>query len=225
MQKLIFDIETYGPEFSELPGEIQEYLLEKFSNDFKEKSREELIEIINERISLLPQLSEIIAISFYNPDTQRGAVYFQSKDEIEDWSDNLIDFKRFTSEEELIKKFWEIVPNYQEIITFNGNKFDIPFLLFRSLKHKIRPTYSLLDKEYHIDLYEKLSFNSRIQKVSLKLAALSLGLEDPKEKFDGKKVRELIKNKDYKSLAYYALGDVLTTAKLYELWTNYLRYF
>ena len=44
-------------------------------------------------------------------------------------------------------------------------------------------------------------------------------------KFEGKKVRELIKNKDYKSLAYYVLGDVLTTAKLYELWTNYLRYF
>ncbi len=225
MQKLIFDIETYGPEFAELPIEIQEYLLEKFSNDFKEKSREDLIEIINEKISLLPQFSEIVAISFYNPDTQRGAVYFQSKEEIEDWSENLIDFKRFSSEEELIKKFWEIVPNYQEIITFNGNKFDIPFLLYRSLKHKIRPTYAILDKEYHIDLYEKLSFNNRIQKLSLKLTAFSFGLEDPKEKFDGKKVRDIIKNKDYKSLVYYALGDVLTTAKIYELWTNYLRYF
>lgn len=224
MQKLVFDIETLAPDFKDLPPNLQDHLLEKFSQEFEGKSREELIKLIDEKLSLYPQFGEIIAISFYNPETKRGAVYFKWEEEIEDWTENLIDFKRFPTEEELLKKFWEIVPNYQEIITFNGNRFDIPFLLYRSLKYKIRPTYALLDRDYHIDLFEKLSFNQRIKHLSLKLTALSLGFEDPKEIYDGRNVKELVKTKDYRALTSYALKDVLVTAQIYELWSNYLRY-
>ncbi|MER3407054.1 MAG: hypothetical protein C4278_01340 [Patescibacteria group bacterium] len=224
MQKIIFDIETIAPDFNELSPSLQDYFLERFSHDYPEKSREELIKIIEEKMALWPQISEILAISFYNPETKRGAVYLQTKDEIEDWTEGSIDFKRLDNEKDLILKFWEIIPNYQEVITFNGNRFDLPFLLYRSMKYQIRPTYNLLDKEYHIDLYEKLSFNSRIHHLSLKLVCLSLGIEDPKKNFDGRMIKELIKNKDYKNLANYALNDVLATAKIYEVWNNYLRY-
>lgn len=225
MQKLIFDIETISPDFETLPDDLREHLIEKFSQEYPGKSRDEIIQLIDEKLALLPQLSQILAISFYNPDTKRGAVYFWVNDEIESWTEEMIEYKSFKSEKEIIEKFWEIIPNYQEIITFNGNRFDIPFILFRSLVHRIRPTMSLLDKEYHIDLYEKLSFNNRISRISLKLLSLGLNINDPKKNFDGRKLKDLIKAGDYKSIVKYALGDVLTTAEIYNLWTNYLRFF
>lgn len=224
MQRLIFDIETIGPDFESLSESVKNDLLEKFSQEYQGKSREEIIQIIEEKLSLLPQFSQVLAISFYNPDTKRGAVYFWSKENIEDWTEEMIEFKRFEEEKKIIEKFWEIVPNYQEIITFNGNNFDIPFILFRSLVYRIRPTISLLDKDYHIDLYEKLSFNRRISRMSLKFVSLSLNFNDPKQNFDGRKIKDLVKIGDYKSIAKYAIGDVLVTAEIYDLWNNYLRF-
>lgn len=224
MQKLIFDIETISSDFTNLSDEVGEHLIEKFSQEYQGKSREEIIQLINDKLPLLPQLSQIFAISFYNPETKRGAVYFWTNEEIESWMEEMIEYKVFKSEREIIEKFWQIVPNYQEIITFNGNRFDIPFILFRSLVHRIRPTMSLLDKDYHIDLYEKLSFNNRISRMSLKLASLALDIDDPKRNLDGGKIRELLRVGDYKSVVKYALGDVLATAELYNLWNNYLRF-
>lgn len=223
MNKLIFDIETLAPDFEELPNDVKIDLLEKFSQEYREKTEQEIIEIINNKLALLPQFSQVLAISFYNPDTKRGAVYFWSEQEIKDWSEGTIEFKRFKEEKEIIEKFWVIVRSYQEIITFNGNNFDIPFLLFRSLVHRIKPTLNLLNTEYHIDLYEKLSFNRRLSRMSLKFISLALGIKDPKKDFDGRKIKELIKNNDYKKIVEYALGDVLATAEIYNLWCNHLR--
>jgi len=225
MQKLIFDIETLAPAFDELPQDIKDALIEKFSQEHKEKSRSEIISLIEEKLALLPQFSQVLSVAFYNPDTQRGAVYFWGPSDWPSWVEGLIEFKRFSEEKEILEEFWRIVPNYQEVISYNGNNFDVPFLLFRSFVHRLRPTVNLLDKEYHIDLYQKLSFERRIQLLSLKFLSHSLGLEDPKKNMDGKKIREVFKAGDYQSLVKYALGDVLTTAKIYELWNNYLRFY
>jgi len=224
MNKIVFDIETLAPEFNDLDPGIQQELIEKFSQNYPEKTQEQIVQLIEDRLSLLPQFSKILAISFYNPDTQRGAVYFWTPTNYQSWTEDLIEFKCFNEEKEIIEEFWQIIPNYQEIISYNGNNFDVPFLLFRSLVYRIRPTINLLNQDRHIDLYQILSFNSKISNLSLKFLSLSLNIEDPKKNIDGRKIRQLVKLGDYQSLVKYAIGDVIATAKIYELWDNYLRF-
>jgi DNA polymerase I len=224
MNKIIFDIETLAPEFNDLNPTVQEDLIEKFSKDVPEKDREKIIALIEDRLGLLPQFSKIIAISFYNPDTKKGAVHFLAPKDFSNWSEESIEFKCFQEEKELLTEFWKIIPNYQEIISYNGNNFDIPFILFRSLVCHIKPTIDLLNKDCHIDLYQILSFNRRISHLSLKFLSISLNIEDPKKNIDGRKIRNLVKSGDYQSLVKYAIGDVMATAEIYNLWNNYLRF-
>ena len=73
-----------------------------------------------------------------NPDTNKGAVYFQApKQEIKSSEENGILFGTGT-EKEILEKFWLDVQNYQQIISFNGRDFDIPFLMLRSAINGIK---------------------------------------------------------------------------------------
>ena len=222
MSKVIVDIETAGVDFDSLDEKSQEYLL-KFSETEKEKDD------VRQRLALYPFTGEIVALGMLNPDTDKGSMLYQNGGgKKENFEENGIIFEAGT-EEEILKKFWEIVKNYDQIITFNGRGFDAPYLHLRSAIFKIAPSKNLMPYRYsykeHCDLLEQLTYYGAVRRFSLDFYAKSFGFKSPKEGgVDGSEVGNLYKKGECKKIARYCAGDLVATKKLYEYWDKYLRF-
>ncbi len=219
-RKIVFDIETIGVDFDTLDADMQDYL-------FKSAETPEGQEKVKSQLSLWPLTAQVAAIALLNPDTGKGAVYFQSGGKkIETFEEDGVEYV-CGSEEEVLKNFWHAAASYDQFITFNGRSFDAPFLITRSAINKIVPTKNLMPYRYgvdiHVDLMDQLTFYRATNRVfSLDFYSRSFGIKSPKgEGVDGSKVGELYKNSEYERIARYCMGDVRATAKLYEVWQKY----
>lgn len=103
-----------------------------------------------------------------------GAVYHQQMEwHIRQWfSDSL------TSEQEILEDFFSFIRNYQVIVSFNGETFDLPFLRKCAAAYGIET--DILDNIRSFDLYRHLRpIKSMLQLENLKLSTLEdyLGIE------------------------------------------------
>src|SRR5512134_2644578 len=113
MSRIIFDIETAGKDFKSLEKPVQDYLLRWAESDEERKE-------VEESLSLYPLTGEIISIGMLNPDTSKGAVYFQNiSDPVLPFEEEGIRYETGT-EQEIIQKFWDAIKTYDQFITFNG---------------------------------------------------------------------------------------------------------
>lgn len=221
MSRLILDIETAGRDFDALDEATQSYFL-------RSAGTEEEIAEVKESLSLYPLTGEVVAIGLLNPDTGKGAVYFQTPgtEPMLPFEEDGVTFETGT-EEEILRKFWAAVKSYDSIITFNGRGFDCPFLLVRSAMHRIRPTRDLMPNRYwdaHIDLMDRLSFfGATRRKFSLDMWCRSFGIQSPKEDVSGSGVRELFSTGRYLDIARYCVRDLHATKELFSYWENYIR--
>src|SRR3990172_3736694 len=71
MARIVFDIETAGFDFESLEEPVRDYLL-KWAETEDEKTE------VRESLSFYPQTGEIVSIGMLNPDTAKGAVFFQN---------------------------------------------------------------------------------------------------------------------------------------------------
>ncbi len=71
MSRIVFDIETVGADFTSLDEQAQEYLLKSAHTD-EERA------LVPETLSFSPLTGQVVAIAMLNPDTQKGAVYYQA---------------------------------------------------------------------------------------------------------------------------------------------------
>lgn len=221
MNKLVFDIETVGMDFEKLDKDSQEYLLKNSETDEEKKD-------IKSKLGLWPLTAQIVAIAMLNPDTGKGAVYYQGeKGKERIFTEEGIEY-RSGAEAEIIKLFWKAAEMYDQFITFNGRGFDAPFLFMRSAINKIVPTKNLMPPRFssyaHIDLMDQLTFYGATKRsFSLDFYAKSFGIKSPKaEGINGAEVGTLYKNGEYERIARYCLGDVVATKKLYEIWRDYI---
>jgi hypothetical protein len=119
------------------------------------------------------------------------------------------------------------------LITFNGRAFDVPVLVNRMVSLGVKPCDFLLraarESRYpnwkgtprlHVDVREQMTFFGACNGAgqTLRAFAIGYGLEDPKANGCGAGVAALVKGGDTATLAEYCLGDVRTTAALYERW-------
>jgi hypothetical protein len=164
---------------------------------------------------------EIVAIGMLNPDTGKGAVFFQNN------SDPLLPFEeegiRYEagSERDIIQRFWETIKSYNQFITFNGRTFDCPFLMIRSAVHKLRPVRDLMPNRYgetHIDLLDQLTFyGASRRKFSLDMWCRTFGIKSPKESgITGYDVKDLYRSGRGLDIAKYCAGDLRATAELFR---------
>jgi DNA polymerase elongation subunit (family B) len=222
MSRIIFDIETVGKDFETLDKGTQEYLL-------RWTETEEDVQGVKDSLSFYPLTGEIVTIGMLNPDTGKGAVYFQTP------NDALLPFEEeginFCSgdEKELIRKFWELVRGYEQIITFNGRTFDCPYIMIRSAVHRIKPTRDLMPNRYnasHIDLLDQLSFyGASRRKFSLDMWCRTLGIKSPKsDGITGYDVKDLYIAGRYVDIAKYCLGDLKATGELLTFWEQYVKF-
>jgi len=221
MPRLIVDIETIGFDFESFDAKNQDYLL-KFANTEEEK--EDAIK----RLGLYPLTGEIVTIGLLNPDTMKGQILFQDKDQkIANFQENGFSFEAGT-ERDILDKFWQAVKSYDQIITFNGRTFDIPFLMLRSAVNSIRISRNLMGYRYdfkkHCDLLEQLTFYGATRKYSLDFYAKSFGISSSKDGgTDGSMISDLYKEGKYLEVARYCSRDLFTTKELYERWEQYLK--
>ncbi|GBD91466.1 putative 3'-5' exonuclease related to the exonuclease domain of PolB [bacterium BMS3Abin04] len=226
MKRLVFDIETSGYEFEDLSSSQQEYLLRYASKEKDETIMHEKIDEAKRYLSLYPFTAKVISIGMLNINTEGASVLFEGKNE--DWAveEKKISYKALT-EQEMIETFWSYVSKVDQVITFNGRSFDIPFLMLRSAILKIKPSVNLIQNRYnlthHVDLLDQFTLYGLIRKFNLDFYCHAFGIESPKSKgVSGMDVKELYKAGRVKDIAIYCGEDVKATYELYKIWESYL---
>lgn len=235
MSRLVFDIETVGENFDSLDettqGVLKQWMKEGAEN---EEAYKKELQQVKEGLGFSPLTGEIVAIGMYDVDKGRGAVYYQAPGEVnEEFEEEGISFKQMT-EKEMIEQFWKVAEYCEEFVTFNGRTFDAPFLAVRSAIHKIKPTQDLMEGRYlyqqrkcrHIDLYDQLTFYGATRKKGgLHLWSRAFGIKSPKAAgVTGDDVARLFREKKFKDIARYNVGDLHATKELYRAWENYLKF-
>ncbi len=235
MPKLIFDIETIGENFDELDQATQEVLTKWIKKDSESEGEyAQALEELKSGLGFSPLTGQIVAIGVLDYDKNQGVVYFQSPSEnFKEFQEDNITFKPST-EKEMLENFWKGAEKYNEFITFNGRGFDAPFLAVRSAVHKIKASKDLMSNRYlnsqkfgatHIDLFDQLTFyGATRRKGGLHLWCRAFGITSPKSQgVTGDDVARLFKEKKYKEIARYNVGDLTATKELYDYWKNYIK--
>jgi 3'-5' exonuclease len=237
MAKLVFDIETVGEDFDQMDKTTQEVLTRWIK---KESESEEEYQIalaeLKDGLGLSAVVGRIAVIGILNPETKKGAVYFQAPEtEIADFEEDGIAYKKMT-EKEMLEEFWKVCQNYNEFISFNGRSFDAPFLMARSALNKVRPSVDLMSNRYlnlqkygvkHVDLLDQLTFYGAMRRKwsSLHLWCRAFDIKSPKAGgVTGDDVGKMFRAGKYLDIARYNARDLFATKELYEYWDEYLRF-
>lgn len=221
MSRIIFDIETVGMDFDSLDPSSRDYLLKWAETDEDEQK-------VRESLSFYPLTGEVVSIGMLNPDTSKGAVYFQTP------GDLLLPFEedgvRFEcgTEKEIIEKFWNTIKAYDSFITFNGRCFDCPFIMIRSAVHKVKPLRDLMPNRYngaHIDLLDQLTFyGATKRRFSLDMWCKTFNIKSPKaDGITGYEVGDLFRAKRHVDIARYCAGDLRATRELFLIWESHIK--
>ena len=221
-KKIVIDIETIGKDFESFDDMSKEYLL-------KYAETEEKIQDAKDSLAFSPLTGEIVAIGMLNPDTKQGKVFFQSPDNAQEPFEK--DGIQFIADTEagILKRFWEYMKLYDQIITFNGRAFDAPFIMIRSAILGIKPTRDLMPNRYsgmsHIDLLDQLTFFGSVRrKFNLHMWCKAFGIKSPKEEgVTGLEVKNLFEEGKYIEIAKYCLGDLYATKELFNYWDKFIK--
>jgi DNA polymerase elongation subunit (family B) len=235
MAKLVFDIETSALPLENFDDTQQEYLFreaEKISDDTQREARRTEIKHF---FSLWPLTAQVVCIAMLNADSARGKVLFFSADpEAKPSETTGVEFIPCRDEATLLRLFWELARKYEQVVTFNGRGFDIPFVYLRSAVLNVPISrrdwlgyrYST---EPHCDLAEQLTFygvsgrDGAARRFNLDFYCKAFGIESPKSHgVTGMDVGHLMDKGRYQEIAEYCLRDVHATVKLYHIWRERL---
>ena len=214
MASVVFDIETVGVEWESL-DDAQRTYLEKNARTDEERAK------LPELLSLWPFTGRIVVLAMVNPESGRGRVWYEKRDgRIEEVSsDGLFTFIGDT-EPVFLCDFWKAIARFHRFVTFNGRRFDGPFLMLRSAVLGIPTTKNLAGYRYavrpHLDLLDVISFFGASRKWNLDFTCKAFGVESPKEHgMDGYSVGPYYRAGRLKEIAQYCRRDVEATARLY----------
>ncbi|MFM2294342.1 MAG: hypothetical protein RLZZ350_755 [Verrucomicrobiota bacterium] len=234
MAKLVFDIETSALPVENFDEVQQEYLFRDAAKLPDEAARVAKREELAKFMSLWPLTSQVVCVAMLNAETQRGQVLFIAEDYEDDAVDGPVEFVPCADETELLTAFWDVAKHYDEIVTFNGRGFDVPFLYLRSAqlnvpiskKNWLGYRYAV---EPHCDLAEQFTFygvsgrDGAARKFNLDFYCKAFGIESPKSHgVTGMDVKDLMAAGKFREIAEYCLRDVRATVSLYQVWRERL---
>ena len=231
MAKLVFDIETSALPLAAFDEVQQEYLLREAGKITDETARAAKREDLLRQFSLWPFTAQVVCIGMLNAETERGQVLFTAAEDAPDSpAPDPVAFLPCADEGELLAAFWDVARHYDEIVTFNGRGFDVPFLYLRSavlnvpISKKNWLGYRFAT-EPHCDLAEQFSFynvsgrEGAARKFNLDFYCKAFGLASPKAHgVTGMDVNALMAAGQFRAIAEYCLRDVRATVALYRVW-------
>ena len=220
MSRIVLDIETVGTDFETFDEQAREYLL-------KDAHTPEERQLVTETLSFSPLTGTVVAIAMLNPDTAKGAVYYQKPgaEPSEREEDGIV--YAIGSEADILTRCWQTLAFYEQVVTFNGRSFDGPFLMVRSAVHKIKPSKNLVPYRYgddHIDLWDRLGFYGAVRRtMTLHMWCSAFGIPSSKANgITGHDVPNLFKAGRADDIARYCMDDVRATAALFGYWDKYI---
>jgi len=235
MAKLVFDIETSALPLENFDETQQEYLLRELQKIEDEAARNVRREEILRQFNLWPFTAQVVCIAMLNAESLRGQVLFIAEDFEEDAVEGgPVEFMPCADEMELLTAFWDVAKHYDEIVTFNGRGFDVPFLYLRSAvlnvpiskKNWLGYRYAT---EPHCDLAEQFSFygvsgrEGAARKFNLDFYCKAFGIDSPKAHgVTGMDVNTLMAEGKFRDIAEYCLRDVRATVELHRVWQERL---
>ena len=107
-----------------------------------------------------------------------------------------------------------------QLITFNGLKFDLPFLRLRAALYGYDMTEYLPYEKYskkHFDIYDQLGGKWGLN-CTLAEYAWHFGLDTIED--HGSNIAKMYKNHDWEGIIGHNLGDLITTEEIYKRLTN-----
>jgi len=214
MRTLGFDIETI-PQRTLLSRAQKVWLNNKISQAAARPTNESKEEVKRRIMGTSPYLGEIVCIGM-------GEITSQGK----------VNTKSLTGkEDEILRKFWSMLANVQHstYVSFNGLKFDVNFILMRSLKHGIRPTNQeftntkKFSKYPHFDVMQWMS-DWGYPVPGLDIACDLAGIASSKEgAVKAKDVAQAFEDGRISEIAEYCEEDVRATLELYIKLRPYIR--
>ena len=234
MAKLVFDIETSALPLEHFDDVQREYLLREVDKIPDEAARATKREEVLRQLSLWPFTAQVVCIAMLNADSQKGQVLFLAEDFEEDAGDTPVKFVPCADEAELLTAFWDVAKHYDEIVTFNGRGFDVPFLYLRSAQLNVPISKKnwlgyRFATEPHCDLAEQFTFynvsgrDGAARKFNLDFYCKAFGIDSPKAHgVTGMDVSTLLAEKKFREIAEYCLRDVRATVELYRVWKERL---
>lgn len=202
---LVFDIETV-PFKSDTYSETQlEYIQKKLTLNLSRDSKLDPTKEENTIKGTDPYLAAIVCIGLYYPKTGERIALINE------------------SERSILESFWTQIAQFNGIfISFNGIKFDVPFIIKRSIVHGLVPTNTsfLTYTKYnpyppHFDVY--LQLGGRERSISLKQACDMYTVPSPK---NGSVSAETVADAFYagriQEIAEYCIRDLESTYLLYK---------
>jgi len=235
MARLVFDIETSALPIEQFDEAQQEYLFREAEKLPEEADRARRRAEITQQFNLWPFTAQIVCIAMVNADSGKGQVLYQAEDfEEESSSPDGVEFAPQVDEQELLTAFWDVAKRYDQVVTFNGRGFDVPFLYLRSALLNVPITRKdWLGYRYqtdpHCDLAEQFTFynvsgrDGAARKFNLDFYCRAFGIPSPKAQgVTGADVNDLLAAGEYRQIAEYCLRDVEATVQLYQIWKDRL---
>jgi len=235
MKRLVFDIEVVAEDWDKLDEDTQKNL-SRYAKDtaLNDEEYDKKLEQTKRELTFSPLSAKVIAIGVYNPDDERGAVYYDAGEtKPEDSEEDGIKYVAM-SEADMLTKFWGLAEVHDEFISFYGRGMDVPFLMIRSAVHHIKPSKDLMSNRYnsskfpgavHYDLYDLLTFYGAARKRgSLNMWCRAFGIKSPKTEMDGSEVAGAYADGKFLEIAKYNVADLKATAALFEIWDRYLKF-
>jgi len=213
---LFLDIETVPqyPTYDELPDNCK-YLWNKKAEQLLRNREGDTIETVYSRAGIYAEFGKIICVTL--------GIFRKEKEEYR------LRLKSICGDDEkkMLQEFCELLnqhynkPDRYQFCGHNIREFDIPYLSRRLLVHHLRLP-ALLDisgrKPWEVNMVDTLQlwrFGDVKHYTSLKLLALILGIDSPKDDIEGKDVgRVYWKEKNLKRIVEYCQRDVVTVAQL-----------
>ncbi len=225
--EMVIDIETAATDFESLSESQQEFLMRYAEKEKDEELRAEKIEEVFRFMNAYPFTAKIVVIGLMNVLTGNRYILFESS-EPREWKneEKKISYHGM-SEKAMLVQFWNFAAKAKKIITFNGRQFDIPFLMLRSAINKVKPTRNFIKSRYdtsvHVDLLDQFTFYGLTRKFNLDFYCRAFGIKSPKANgITGMDIKTLYDAGKTDEIAVYCGEDILATAKLYDIWKNYL---
>ena len=226
---LVFDIETIGTPYADLPPSVQEYLVRPAAGEAEEEEK------LKRTTSLLPYTGGVACIAMRSTGSGTGRVLFRPGSQSAPREEG-VEYVAFEDEKMLLEQFWRLAAGFSRsrsgdslpFVTFNGRGFDVPYLVVRSGILEVKVTCDLLGNRYrtdvHVDLYDQLAFQGAAnRRFNLDLVCRAFGIESPKsEEAHGYKVQEMWEAGRGADIARYCYGDVVATAELYRRWKEFM---